>query len=227
MSRPFRQGGRFLGLLWLVAAGASLAADPPSGDTLVQAARSGDIKALDDALSGGVDINFKNSYTETALMNAADAGQMETLRALIAHGADMDVLNKDHSTALLFAALMDHEQEGLELVKAGAKCDIAGKNRQTPLLAAVQEKLGVLALALLEKNADPKRRGPVRSNSASLRCRGRRRSTGAGTGKKKRSPRCAEQRGAHSFNGGHPLPPRVPCSCVCFSQGRPERDRSG
>jgi ankyrin repeat protein len=55
---------------------------------LYQAAESGDMRQLQEALSGNVDVNVPDSKGRRALILAIQKGHFEAVKALLAHGAN-------------------------------------------------------------------------------------------------------------------------------------------
>jgi ankyrin repeat protein len=75
------------------------------GKQLIEAAESGDLDGVKQALEDGVDINFKDEFfKDTALHKACSAGHLEVVELLIERGADMLLLNGVDFTPLHLAA---------------------------------------------------------------------------------------------------------------------------
>ena len=72
----------------------------------LDAAFSGDTKAVEALLAEGADVNVKDGIGFTALFGAARSGHTETVKLLLAKGADPNVkLPTSGTTALMYAAL--------------------------------------------------------------------------------------------------------------------------
>ena len=107
---------------------------------LFEAAEKGQLQRVTDLLSGGVDVNAKNSDGGTALMLAAYGGHPEVVRLLLEKGADVNVAMdvRDRATALMVAASMIYNGEVLKLLLENGSIDVnvAGSDGQTALMYA-------------------------------------------------------------------------------------------
>jgi DNA-directed RNA polymerase specialized sigma24 family protein len=74
------------------------ASNPPDG--LWQAAESGDVRALQAALTGNVDVNSLDAKGHTALIIAIMNGHVGIIRALLAHGANPNTPDSRGATPL-------------------------------------------------------------------------------------------------------------------------------
>jgi uncharacterized protein len=98
---------------------ASFAQD--QGQALIEAAKQGDLKQVQELLEKGADINTKDKDGMTALMVACLNGHAEVVKDLLAKGADVNAEAKKGFTALKMASLYNYT-EVVELLKAhGAK----------------------------------------------------------------------------------------------------------
>ncbi len=77
---------------------------------LINAAKKGDVDALQALLGKGVDINTKDRYGMTPLILAAFGGHYNMVEILIDNGADVDAEDKDGNTALLVALNHGHNE---------------------------------------------------------------------------------------------------------------------
>ena len=101
---------------------------PPSV-SLVQAARTGNIAAVNQHIKAGSDLNQRNDFDEsTPIIVAAAFGRDDVVRALIEAGADLAATNNQRQTALHAAAFFCR-QSTVEMLIA-AKMDLAAVNYQ-------------------------------------------------------------------------------------------------
>ena len=108
----------------------------PDPNTLVEAARNGDMNAVQAALDAGVPINMENELGEFALMEAANYGEPEMVRFLIESGADVYSNNGDEHIALHYAAKEGADTIVQILLDAGSFVDHENCNGRTPLMEA-------------------------------------------------------------------------------------------
>jgi ankyrin repeat protein len=101
---------------------------PPSV-SLVQAARTGNIAAVNQHIKAGSDLNQRNDFDEsTPIIVAAAFGRDDVVRALIEARADLAATNNQRQTALHAAAFFCR-QSTVEMLIA-AKMDLAAVNYQ-------------------------------------------------------------------------------------------------
>jgi ankyrin repeat protein len=139
----------------LLAAPLALAEDTPeqarlkaakrAQDTLIAAAKQGDVGQVRAQLQAGTDVNARDGSQRTALLNAVRAGQLPVIRVLIEARPDLDVRDLDGRTALMEAARRKESLPALYLVAAGADVNLADKEGWTALMFAARE--GTLASA--------------------------------------------------------------------------------
>jgi outer membrane protein assembly factor BamB/ankyrin repeat protein len=106
-------------------------------EALLQAAKSGDAKAVAALLTKGADVNAKTAYGATALAFAADKGYTEVARVLIQHKADVNAKDSFYQATPVFWAI-DHGHAGIVklLIEADVK-DAAGALRTAAILGKV------------------------------------------------------------------------------------------
>jgi uncharacterized protein len=75
-------------------------------EQLFQAAKNGDVEALEDILNGDIDVNSNNILGESALMFAIDGCQSEATRMLMAKGAQFEYHTKLGYTPLIRASAL-------------------------------------------------------------------------------------------------------------------------
>ena len=93
----------------------------PSYADIFEAAKNGDLKAVQQYIKNGVDVNAIETEDgseaptvgKTALMYASKKGQIEIVKLLVENGADINIKDEDGETALDLA-LGDDITEYLE-----------------------------------------------------------------------------------------------------------------
>jgi hypothetical protein len=74
-----------------------------SESSIIAAARSGDISAVDRLLGGGADVNERDEHGWTALNWAAGSDDARMVAALLERGADPTLTGRDNRTPLMIA----------------------------------------------------------------------------------------------------------------------------
>ena len=88
----------------------SLLAINAFADPIHDAAKVGDLAAVQAQLDAGVDVNAKDWLGGTALLEAAIKGHKEVVELLIAKGADVNAKDKYGKTPLYLAAERGHKE---------------------------------------------------------------------------------------------------------------------
>ena len=88
----------------------SLLAINAFADPIHDAAKAGDLAAVQAQLDAGVDVNGKDWLGGTALLEAAIKGHKEVVELLIAKGADVNAKDKYGKTPLYLAAERGHKE---------------------------------------------------------------------------------------------------------------------
>ncbi len=88
---------------------------------LIDAARSGDDKAVKDMLDKGACVNIHDADGRTALTEAAWNNHLETVKLLLEKGADVNAKKKDGASPLSIATGRGSKEIAELLKKAGAK----------------------------------------------------------------------------------------------------------
>jgi len=120
--------------------------DPDSN--LLNASKYANIKANEEALEAGADINTGKNIKRTPLMLAAKEGHLQVVNLLIAKGADVNA-KADTSTSAIF--LTTNPDIVQALIKGGADVNIKTKYGTTPLMMATNLEIVKL---LVENKAD-------------------------------------------------------------------------
>ena len=124
------------------------------GEALMNAAKEGDLKQVQELLKEGADANAKNKYGKTALMYAADKGHLGVVKLLLNKGANVNARQKEGGTALMSAALSGHAEVAKLLLEQGAEFDVKGQKTMTALFVAALDGHLEMVKLLLEKGVD-------------------------------------------------------------------------
>lgn len=115
--------------------------------TLDAAALLGDLAAVEDLITSGVDVNKCTRHGTTALMRAAERGHIGVVHALIKYGADTGALDE-------FGSALTHSVKHGQAAVAGALIELgadvnAPSSFGTPLSHAAQQgRLDIVGLLL-------------------------------------------------------------------------------
>lgn len=102
-----------------------------------EAARKGDLDALQSYLQAGMPIASRNVFSSTALMAAAEANQLEAAKLLLAAGAEVDAASTNLQTPLHRAVASGFPAMTQLLLAAGAQPEATTLEGWTPLFYAV------------------------------------------------------------------------------------------
>ena len=129
------------------------------GNDIWSAAAFGNIKAIEQHLAKGVDINAKDStFGSTALSSAALFGHTEVVALLLEAGADVNARNRDGGTPLHSAAFLGQYEAAELLLENGADINIKNWEGGTPLDAtAVDWETTRFIAGLLKIKVDGKK----------------------------------------------------------------------
>jgi ankyrin repeat protein len=101
-------------------------------DSILIAARTGNIEAVKKHLADGVSVDGKNDDW-TPLHHATFGGHKEVAGLLIAEGADVNAKDEGGQTPLHLAAFWGHKQIAAQLIAKGADVNAKTNNGETPL----------------------------------------------------------------------------------------------
>ena len=101
-------------------------------DSILIAARTGNIEAVKKHLADGVSVDGKNDDW-TPLHHAAFGGHKEVAGLLIAEGADVNAETVNDMTPLHLAAFWGHKEIAAQLIAKGADVNAKTNNGETPL----------------------------------------------------------------------------------------------
>ncbi|MFI0845578.1 ankyrin repeat domain-containing protein [Mesorhizobium sp. IMUNJ 23232] len=136
---------------WLGLTAAAATAGP-----LHDAARIGDVAALEALLDSGAAIDEKSPAGETALVAACLANRPEAVALLIKRGADVVARNSRGMTALHGASYAGCTDCVRQLLVAGASPnDAENRFKVTPFIVAAEENHPDILAMLLAAGADP------------------------------------------------------------------------
>jgi ankyrin repeat protein len=137
--------------------GAQVHSDTASQETLLRAARVGDLAGVRSLLLQ-LPADVTDEYGRTPLMLAAEAGSSDTVRELLEHGAEVARSDRNGDTALLLAVRAESAVAVDLLIAAGAPVDAANRSGVTPLMVAARAGSDHLVRRLVAAGADPGQR---------------------------------------------------------------------
>ena len=112
----------------------------PAGDGICKAAGAGDIEAVKQHLTKGMDINTKDGkFGMHPLSWAALHGQSQMVGFLIQQSADVNAKNKDGATALHVAAFLGQYEVAELLVQKGADVNAKNEDGDTPISSTMAD----------------------------------------------------------------------------------------
>jgi len=122
---------------------------------LLQAAKDGDAKAIQAALSVGTNPNLRDCALATVLYWAAHGGPSEAEKAEIAAGNPPEIVNGEpiYTGGLIIDE--EHVEVVITLLAAGADSNLSNRQGQVPLHCAAANGFEKTVKALLENGADP------------------------------------------------------------------------
>ena len=125
-----------------------------SAQRLSEAAFTGDIAAMKQALADGADPNTKDPQSgSTLLATAALMGHTEVVALLLEHGADVNAKSRDGGTALHTAAFLGRAETVKRLLEKGADTTLRNNMGSTAIDGAKLDWLitkGILGMLRLE-----------------------------------------------------------------------------
>ena len=122
----------------------------PRETALLEAARNGDLAAVQAQLAGGTETDARDTESNTPLMLTRDP---EIARRLIAAGADVNARNQQASTPLIEAAKNGAAEVARLLVQHGADLEARDNEQRTALDWAVQSDQKEIASLLRDAGA--------------------------------------------------------------------------
>lgn len=104
---------------------------------LFTAARSGDLKALNELILAGHSLNEKNQLGHSPLMIAAYNGHYGAVDLLIKHGADVNSTDNSGNSIIMGVVFKGHSPIFDLLIKSGASLENLNNKKQSALDLAV------------------------------------------------------------------------------------------
>ncbi len=141
---------RFAALALILLGTAAAAA----GQSLLDAAESGNRAAAIAALEAGGDVNARAPDGTTALIWAAYNGDADLVERLLKAGADANAKNEFGTSAITEAAIGGFADVIAALLAGGADADTVNPEGETPLMAVARNGNVAAATALLDAGAD-------------------------------------------------------------------------
>lgn len=147
----------------LVNSGTAFAASPQEveeqiddglGQSLVEAAMRGSLKAVKALIEAGADIDYPLRGDGTALIIAVKRNKVDLFDYLMANGADVNVGVRGDGNPLIMAAAHGRMAMVKALVEAGADVDAYVVGDETPLIKAAENKSLKTVKYLVEHGAD-------------------------------------------------------------------------
>ena len=123
-------------------------------DTLLSAAKDGNLGGVQDALAHGVPVNSRDIIQATPLHWAAYNGDLEMAKILIKQGADKEAQDKNHTTPLHVAACEGQTAMIRCLIDEGGLREAIDYDGNTPLFYAAQYGHGDALNELLSMGAN-------------------------------------------------------------------------
>ena len=121
---------------WAIASGLEANAAKAEEDTIWNAAKNGDLAAVERLLQGGADIDGTDpAFGQTPLVWAALVGQLEAVDWLLQNGAAVNGRTKDGGTPLHAAAFLGRVAVAKLLLQYGADPEAKNNNGDTPRTA--------------------------------------------------------------------------------------------
>ena len=121
--------------------------------SLHEAARDGNINAVELVLKEHVDINIQDENGETALILASKNGHIQVVELLLKEHADINIQNQDGHTAIMLA-IENVFTQIMELLGEHVDDDIQDENAMIALMVASQSSHTRVAELLLKEHAD-------------------------------------------------------------------------
>ncbi len=121
---------------WAIASGLEANAAKVAEDTIWNAAKNGDLSAIERHLQDGADINGTDPASgQTPLVWVALLGQLEAVDWLLQNGAAVNGRTKDGGTPLHAAAFLGRVEVAKLLLQHGANIEAKNNNGDTPRAA--------------------------------------------------------------------------------------------
>lgn len=126
----------------------------PEAKAFVEAAKQGDLEAVNAALKKGMDVNVKIAGKRTALYAAVERSEVAMVKRLIEAGADVNAKEYLGVTPLHWAAIRGPRESVKALIDAGADVNVYCVQHDTPLGSAAGAGNVEAAEELIKAGAD-------------------------------------------------------------------------
>lgn len=128
----------------------------PEINTILDAAKYGDVEAVEDFLAIGKDPNLVDEFNRSPLHFAVSIQHMGIIDALLAAGANVEIKDSKNNTPLHYAAGYGRVEAVRRLLEAGADGSMKNENGKTPAdVAKLSDKNPILQEAdLIQKLND-------------------------------------------------------------------------
>lgn len=129
---------------------------------LAEAARCGNLKAVQLLLNAGADVNAGKTWNSTALVQAVENGQDNIFMLLLEAGADIEEVDYKDNTLLMRAASGGNVTIVEELLRLTNNADVNRTNYEgkTPLMFAAEKGHAAVFSSLVRAGADIQLKGP-------------------------------------------------------------------
>jgi uncharacterized protein len=138
----------------LIALALILGATTARAQTLIDAVKGGDVRAVQAALAAKADVNAAQADGTTALHWAVEQDAPAVVQALIRAGANVKAANRYGVTPLWLASVNGSAAVIAMLVEAGADANTASADGETPLMVAARTGKADAVQALLARGAN-------------------------------------------------------------------------
>jgi uncharacterized protein len=135
--------------------------------SLFTAILTGQVEAIKDLLSKGVDVNSKDENGKTALAVAVEKNNKDAVSTLLANHADVNEKSEDGDTPLILAARTGKTDLVKTLIKEGANSNISNNRGQNPVQAAAEEGYLDVVNEFIERDTENRDQQSIKSLSLS------------------------------------------------------------
>lgn len=139
-------------------------ADRALGEALTEAAADGDVKAIEELLAAGVDVNMKVEGDGSALIAAAKNGQISTMKFLLTRGASVNMGVEGDGNPLIAAAASGHTAGVTLLLEQGADIEAVVDGDENALIRAAENGRLEIVKLLVGRGANVNASVRVESN---------------------------------------------------------------
>ena len=156
----YRHPIRFLPAIISIMAIASLVSAQTDPDQLFKAIQKGDIKAVENYIKQGGDVNLTSNIGATPIIYAIWGNHEAIMKMLVGNGADPDLKTEKFGPALTVSAEMGRNETCDYLLSKGADINARNNEGKTPLMIAIYSSHPQLAKSFIAEGADVNIKGP-------------------------------------------------------------------